>query len=375
MITSLQSSTPALKAGVTIRSISPELIALIPPRSGMEAALVLPATIRDIDIRALLRACDGRRKLPQLSSMSGLEIHELEELLTRLQTKSLINLTRTPIPYQSRYNAATQKIESVTDVELIPQDPAITAYLERFDIESKAMELHPGVIDAGRETILRRRDFSILIFGFNRIAFQLGALLIASGFANLRFINRRNPRDPLLRISNIDITGNVFRRSDFGLQKFSQFAELCEDFSLFGKDTLHSQQEMKNVDLVISTEPPTADQIQRWMNEETTHLPIIYEVGGMVRIGPLVKPGKTPCLRCVELTSSDGGESELVADREVPSSLVALVSGIVAADIANLSHSAQSVFWATTRRYSLRDYISPKEERWQSHPGCGCFWR
>ena len=369
------STFPALKSGVQIHSITPELIALRPPAGDPEDSLGLPATYFEIDLAALLKLFDGRRNLKALAEIVGLGFSEIEEIVMKLKRKNLVNLYRTPIPYQSRYNSVSQKIESVADVESIASDPAIATYLERCEIEARFMEFHPNVVDYGRRAVLARREFSILIFGSNRLATQIGTLLIASGFSDLRFINRKPMKDPSLRISPRELTGNIFRSSDVGLNRINRFVELSEEFALFSRDTNIARESEKKIDLIISTEDPSADQIQRWMNEETRHLVIRHEIGGIVRIGPLVEPGKSPCLRCIELTTAQETESQSCASREIPSSLSALITGLVVADIANLSHSGESVFRATTWRYSLRRFINPLIEKWQSHPACGCYWR
>ena len=175
MTTGIEISRPALKPGVRLQGISADYIALVPPGSQMTEALALPSMIRGIDIRAFLRSCDGRSRITALATMSGLELEECVKIIEKLKEKNLVNLGRTLIPYQSRYNPYSQKIESVADVEALKSDPAIETFLEKFEIESYAIQFHDNVVDSGRDSVLRRKDFSILIFGINRIAFhQIG---------------------------------------------------------------------------------------------------------------------------------------------------------------------------------------------------------
>ena len=362
---------PALKAGVTLHQRSSDILAIAAPGTPRDEALSLPAYFEGCELRTILRALDGTRNISHLTELLGISHAGLDALIKTLARHDLLTLRRTPLPYQDRYNHASGKFESVHDVESLPSDPAISSFLDRCEIESSAMSCHSGVTDNGREALLKRREFRILIFGSDRIALSLVEHLCSSGFSQVALVNRKSLHHPSQRISSMETFATILRTSDVGEMKISRLKELRREFSLFADDLQISSA----VNLVITTEKPSADQLQRWMNEQTPHLVIERGFGGTVKIGPLVEPGKTPCLRCIELHQLS---PELMARGEAPetsSAMTALITGIITADIANYSYSSSTVFRATTAEYSLRRFTSPDLSSWQSHPACGCLWR
>lgn len=361
---------PRISPGVAVHQSNDLFVEICSPHRWRDA-LVMPATIAGADIRSTLRVLDGKRSITALATLIGIPLDSLTNLLSELATHGLVDLKRTPIPYQDRYNPAAGKIESVRDVESLPHDPAVRTFIDRFEIESKAFATEPDVIDGGRASVLARRNFSVLIFGSDRIATSLLPILGASGFSNLRLTNRASPRHPSQRVSGTELLGTFLRSSDIGQLKGEHLEELRREYSLFEKNSAMETR----INLVIATEIPPADQLQRWMNEQTPHLLIQRGHGGIVRIGPLVLPGKTPCLRCVELAQP---LQEFLTDCEIPESsgaMTALAIGVIAADLARFVSDGSSHFLATTIDYAPTYLASPYSQKWLTHHNCGCLWR
>ena len=305
MIHTERNIRPALKPGVTLRYLSQDFIALETPDRRGDEGLVMPVRFHEIELVSLLKSMDGAQDLRSLAHITSIGIDDLESLISQLASHSLIDTTRTPIPYLNRYNSQSQRIEEVSDVELLPEDLAVITFLQRCEIESSAMTFHPGVVDGGRSALLSRRDFAIEIFGNDRIAVALAANLSASGFSRLSFSHgsqQRNRTD--LRITPLDVLGNLYRSSDVGKKKSESFEGLLPEFSIFPSAEKSEFGGGSKVDLVIVTEPPAPEAQQMWMSEGISHLAIRREVGGIIQIGPFVAPGKSPCLRCVELSES-----------------------------------------------------------------------
>jgi hypothetical protein len=342
---------PAIKPGIRIRRIGSEFLSVESP--DQNRSLVLPSFYSGIDIAPLLKLMDGTREIAELAKYADVDVVELKVLIEKLANHSILDTHRTPIPYLDRYNSVTQKIESVDDVERVPDDPAVSSFLHRFSIESAAMAFHPGASDGGRLAVLARKNFSVHIVGNNRLAHALLTTLIASGFSRIS-LSHHSARQRKIQseISASDLSA-----------------------SLFPIEEREAETNTSSFDLVIATEQPAPEDHQRWISEGQRHLFITTEDGGTIRIGPLVQPGKSPCLRCMELSDDRPDPIRDLPMIEIPHSLVSLVSGIVAADISNLAYSALSVFWATTIRYSLREFIAPQFQKLEPHPGCGCFWR
>ena len=333
--------------------------------------ITLPERLADLPVDALLGCLDGNRDSSEIAALAGREGEILEPLLSFLTREGLIDDKRTPIPFSLRYDATTRKNREVDDAEVNTSDPALAAFLSKFEIESGAASLLPGNRDGGRTPVLKRRTFPIEIVGAGRIAVSLGGLLLASGFSNTRFSTHLPKSHPSAKVQPRDISGTFFRTSDLDSLKSKTLLEL-EKHSLFG------DYESDPVSpLVIVVGRPAAESLQEWMSNDISHLIIEGLEPGSVRIGPLVIPGKSPCYGCHILweTESQGRRSLTLDDKESVASLTSLVAGVVAADIINFCNDGSSALIASTLTYSLERFISPHTQRLQIHPACGCDWR
>ncbi len=111
------------------------------------------------------------------------------------------------------------------------------------------------------------------------------------------------------------------------------------------------------------------------LREDRPHLPIVF-TGSGVRIGPLVVPGRTACLACLEEHRRDADRFwPIVASQLVGRSLppgepaLALEAGIVAARLVteNAENATESVSWTLHRGGLERRRIVHVP-----HPGCLC---
>ena len=155
--------------------------------------------------------------------------------------------------------------------------------------------------------------------------------------------------------------------------------------------------------------------MQLWLSEAIAHLPISNLIENTIVLGPIVIPGKTPCLNCLSLWRSeqfphhnsfemlaalDNGEGKGL---ELPSAQVALLTGLIATHIIQFctsengtsengtsenstsqNHAAKLI--GATLAINLFDPIdlgslanqSSLADRgigyryWQPHPACGC---
>ena len=155
-------------------------------------------------------------------------------------------------------------------------------------------------------------------------------------------------------------------------------------------------------DFIISTELIPQETVQGWLSENITHLPISNLIENKIVIGPIVIPGKTPCLNCLNLwradqyphqnsfeilAALDGGERKGL---ELPSAQVAFLTGLITTQVIQYCSSLDSeetqVFKnliklvGATLAINLFDplgSISSDDETfgyryWQPHISCGC---
>ena len=125
------------------------------------------------------------------------------------------------------------------------------------------------------------------------------------------------------------------------------------------------------VAVVLVEGAASARQLANHLRDDLTHLPIAFEAGGTT-IGPLVEPGRTPCLSC-----RDGHERERdAAWPTLHAQLVGTASGpITAARTAEAAALAARIL-AEPGRTSKCVRVSPDGRRvWRSvrfHAECRC---
>ena len=266
---------------------------------------------------------------------------------------------------------------------------------------------HPEVA-AGRSTeelIESRRNFSIIIFGRNRLAISLFSILQASGFNQIKIIDRSiSPTAAAMaQIAPDEVCGLAIRGSDVGVRKSLVIADLARNSQLFPPEEIKFP---AIPDFIISTEAAPQETIQRWMSELIPHLAISKLIQNTVEVGPIVIPGKSPCLNCLSLWRSDQfphhREFELIAalngahekSLEIPSAQVALLAGLIAIHL--IEYAANPVIdpssnktgtkligdklIGATQSINLFDPFSSETTNntgsqyryWQPHISCGC---
>lgn len=142
------------------------------------------------------------------------------------------------------------------------------------------------------------------------------------------------------------------------------------------------------VHVLVGVGEPSRDLVDPWLHDGTPHL-VVRLVEGEVLLGPLVVPGETACLRCIDayLTEEDPAWPLLVeqyaratsTDRAdgipepVDAALATVAVGWAARDLAAYAEGGDPTTWSRTVRLSAGlDAIETRE--WPAHPHCGCVW-
>lgn len=365
--------SPALKHGVSFY-LTPDRTQLI---VGTRFRFVPFATDWDgFNPARILELLDGKRGISEICQISKMPPEPIKKLIRELQRHDLVDLFRTPISYVERYNPEVGEIEPMIDTEnfqsqFLNSDYAINSFLNRMEAECDAATFNSGDVDAGRSAVISRRRFSILIFGKGKIVNNLVGILSASGFSQIRVINRLRVRNPYLKMTEHDLSGGFVNRSHIGQSRRQVLEDLRTQSCLY-PDQSNSG---KDPDLVISVGKPAPDALQRWISENTRYLLVDIASSGEVRVGPLVIPGKTPCYRCTELSSVQSREeSESNKDLDVGVCMSYAIAASIAADVSQIAAQKKSVFLATSITYSMRSFHNPEIRQWMQHPGCGCNW-
>lgn len=122
----------------------------------------------------------------------------------------------------------------------------------------------------------------------------------------------------------------------------------------------------------------------RWLRRDVPHLPIVFDDDGVV-VGPLVRPGTGPCLRCLDLhrTDADPAWPAMATQLHVlpPPGETAIVAAPAAARAAWAVHAmlpdgerdgtdAVPVGVSWRLECGQADWVS---RVWEPHPECGCL--
>ena len=180
-----------------------------------------------------------------------------------------------------------------------------------------------------------RKNFSILIHGENRIAWNLLAILLGSGFTDVGLVPHGAPTPD--RISAGAFTALALTNDEIGLDRLSAIENLRARTSLNSGIFQPSSERAvpDEPELIISLQIPQLDYNQRWLSESTPHL-ICEVVDGVLWLGPLVIPGLSPCIHCFLLHQRDTQvESQFTGDQLQQSESSVAVAALAAAAIAS----------------------------------------
>jgi hypothetical protein len=220
-----------------------------------------------------------------------------------------------------------------------------------------------------------RANFKIDIYGKNRLAISLFALLQATGFSQAKLIEAgSNSRQVTIDL----ICGLNLRNSDLG----SLCADIFDELKRSAQLNFRSAPDTSlNPDLALSTEVIPSQLLQRWMSEGTAHLGLGQLIQSSFQIGPFVKPGITPCLRCLELWRSTTNPryqnleilNSIARPLEISASAVSAIAGIVVLQICEFALNQKSYLVGASVNIDLLKPLTPEFEYWKPNPECGCI--
>ncbi|MEJ1230869.1 MAG: TOMM precursor leader peptide-binding protein [Galbitalea sp.] len=120
-----------------------------------------------------------------------------------------------------------------------------------------------------------------------------------------------------------------------------------------------------------------------WLRRDLPHLPVLFG-DDSVTIGPLVEPGSTPCLYCLEhyrrdadaswsaIASQLWGRRSAAETPLVSREVAAIVTRLVVRRLLPTTAPTRGVAAATSLRLSVETGELARRE-WMPHPDCGCI--
>ena len=259
-----------------------------------------------------------------------------------------------------------------------PAEPAVPALrLERLSRDSDRLSAAYGINGA---VILRRRSrCTVEVSGLGRIGSLLAQALAGAGVGTLVL------SDPGLVLPS-DI-GPGHPMTDQGMRRAQAVKRHIYRLDptvhvLLGSDTSGPRQAHLDLAVRVGTPPPAGREGDAPATD-CPHLAVTVQETG-VDVGPLVVPGVTPCLECLDRQLADGNSTwntaadalgrrqvEAAPAGEETSGAVA-AAGVAAGQVlAFLDGVVQPATWSAVLVLRAADgYVGPKKLSF--HPDCGC---
>lgn len=297
------------------------------------------------------------------------------ELLIKLEQNQLCDLRQGKLALSKRFISSNQ--DRALKNSRPERDAAFIQLQNRVAAELTQTDWINNVDDGGFEILSSRQDFLIEISGNSRVATILYSLLLASGATQTRFAPGSRGAAPL--VGDMDIAIGSFTTQDIGYNFDKQCEALRKELSLFPLDRDSNYlDEISTPELRVHCGDLDPEKLSLWMSTGQAFIHIPTPQGDTAQIGPLVIPGKSPCLRCVELVER---EQSGVFDRKLLSTDPGADFPVIAAYfIASLAASQILAFFEgrsseITGKVISLDYQAlthPQVATIARHPLCGC---
>ena len=137
--------------------------------------------------------------------------------------------------------------------------------------------------------------------------------------------------------------------------------------------------------LLLSSAEADRNRLDTLLRDGTPHLLVRVVDGGPV-LGPLVVPGETACVRCIDAHRGDDDpahravlERYLAAkpppggDPPLPAALATLLTCWAAHDLEAHLTGSRPTTWSTTLAWDP-GFVDLTATTWCRHPSCGCCW-
>ncbi len=259
---------------------------------------------------------------------------------------------------------------------------------ERFDRQLIyfADICEPG--ESGEQLQMRLRDSKVVILGCGGLGSWSACALVCAGVGEVALID-----DDTVELSNLN-RQLLFRESDIGVPKVEAAALALTRYDSALKVTpirrrVESAGDVEEViegaDLLIATADWPPYELPRWINEASLTTGVPYLTAGqfppLIRVGPMVIPGRTACLECQERAVSRDYPmyDELASFRSgnpTTASTLGAASGMIGSIIAmeSIHLLTGSVEPSTIDRVLLMDLrtMAVDHEEISADPGCAC---
>lgn len=370
----IDASRPRLKQGVYISQPNPE----------QEKSLVVASAHQAISIkhpgaRAIIAKFDGQHSAYDISKEIDAPLEVIEKVINELEITQLLDVSYSKIRLHNRFQSPIAERAVNTDDQ--SNDESFKQLQSRMTPELSQTTWIPGVIDGGVQVLSARQGFGVEIHGENRLATLIYAALLASGVSNTKFsiTSRRDQKT----IGDRDLGTGILRIIDYGHDYKSRVEELTREWSLFPtasknvKGTITAAIPEKNLRVIVGNYTPQL--IEQLMRDRMDHLFVGKTCGGAAYAGPLVKPGLTPCVHCLETGKAERyGFEQLIPlelhNPEMPVAICYQIAGTIVQAILQFIDTGVCDLMGAQLCFDYTTLIHQEPIRLSRHPQCHCQW-
>lgn len=219
-------------------------------------------------------------------------------------------------------------------------------------------------------TARRRHAAQVVVDGAGRVGAPLAALLAVAGVGSVDVIDEGITRPQDCGVGGLGLEAVGRRRGDAARELLASLAPSVATAPLTGPDLVVLA---PAAGVPLPPSPPPAAHLLAEVREGT----------GVV--GPLVRPGVSACLRCLDLARTDRDPDWPAVAAQLSQPVVGVAPCDAALALAVAAQAAQQAlalidgagFPASvggTLELALPDWRW-RRRSWQVHPACGCGWR
>ncbi len=312
-------------------------------------------------VRRVIEGLDGTRDLAQVladAGAAGLDEIQARALLQSLTRRGVLDDAAVrPLPLRSLGQAERDRLQPDLD----------------------ALSLHPGVTDAGYGALERRRAAHIRVYGAGRVGAQITTLLAACGVGHLCVVDPATARPCDVVPGGLGWTEIGLPRHDGAVASARRVSPGVNAWTDAAASRPGDAARPPDLAILAPVEPLDEVLVAELMAAGIPHL-LVTAFEGFGSIGPLVRPGRTACLRCVELARRDrdptwptvsarlGGfpAGEIACDTVLSALVAAAATGHALASVDGVEHVV------TNGTLDVLPDWGWRRRSWARHPQCRC---
>ncbi|GII93027.1 hypothetical protein Ssi02_32580 [Sinosporangium siamense] len=234
-----------------------------------------------LDVGELIDGLDGTRDLGRVlddAADKGFDRRQVEELITLLDIRGLLD---------------------DAGVSPAPLRHMPLAESERLQPELDALAISPQVRDGGLGVLARRRAARVRVYGAGRVGAQVCALLATSGVGALDVIDPAPARRRDVVPGGLSWSEVALPRQDGAVALARRLAPSVD--ACAGERAGGSRPDL----VVLATVGPLDRRLVAALHGQGVPHLLTSAYEGYGAVGPLVLPGRTACIHCMELTRRD----------------------------------------------------------------------